>query len=416
MQEAEPIAAVDPTVARAIERERKRQGASIQLIASENHASQAVLAAQGSCLTNKYAEGYPGRRYYSGCDEVDRVERAAIERAQELWGADHVNVQPHSGTQANQAVYFAMLEPGDTILSLALDHGGHLSHGHQANFSGQLFDVTHYYLDEAGGRLDYDAIREQAEAVDPDMIVAGFSAYPREIEWDPIRTIADTVDAYYLADIAHISGLVAADLHASPVGIADFVTSSTHKTIRAGRGGLIMCDGSYAEDIDSSVFPGNQGGPMMHNIAGKAVGFAEALTPAFATYARQVVENAQRLAETLQERGIALVTGGTDTHLVLVDLRESHPSVTGQAAEDALASVGLVVNKNTVPGDERSPFVTSGIRIGSPAATSRGMDAAAFATIGHCVADVLDNIENDSELARIEETVSALADDHPLYQ
>ncbi|MFW6448942.1 MAG: serine hydroxymethyltransferase, partial [Halobacteriota archaeon] len=273
------IRAVDPEVADAVAAERRRQNDSLQLIASENHASPAVLAAQGTLLTNKYAEGYPGRRYYGGCEAVDRVERAAIDRAKRLWGADHVNVQPHSGTQANQAVYAATLEPGDRILSLSLEHGGHLSHGHPANFAGQLYDVVHYELDEETGRLDYDAIADRIEETDPDIVVSGYSAYPRTIDWGTIQTAAASVGAYHMADIAHITGLVAAGVHPSPVGIADFVTGSTHKTIRSGRGGIIMCDADHAEAVDAAVFPGVQGGPIMHDIAGKAVGFKEALDP-----------------------------------------------------------------------------------------------------------------------------------------
>lgn len=409
------IRATDPIVADAIEAERTRQNETIQLIASENHVSPAVMAAQGSVLTNKYAEGYPSRRYYAGCAEVDRVEQAAIDRAKELWGAEHVNVQPHSGTQANQAVYTAMLDPGDCILSLALEHGGHLSHGHKVNFTGQLYNVHHYHLDEDSGRLDYDQIRERAKAVDPDIIVSGFSAYPRTIDWSTIQEIADSVDAYHLADIAHITGLVATGAHPSPVGIADFITGSTHKTIRAGRGGLVMCDGDHADDIDAAVFPGGQGGPLMHNIAGKAVGFAEALTPEFESYIEAVVDNARTLARTLEEGGLSLVTGGTETHLMLVDLTESHPSLTGQQLESALEAVGLVLNKNTIPGETRSPFVTSGVRIGTPAATSRGMGAEAMEEIGSCILEIMDAPEDDDTRAMVAGRVSELASEYPTY-
>ncbi len=405
----------DPLVAEAIEAEQTRQNETIQLIASENHASEAVLAAQGSVLTNKYAEGYPDRRYYAGCAEVDRVEQAAIDRARELWGAEHVNVQPHSGTQANQAVYSAVLEPGDTILSLALEHGGHLSHGHKANFTGQLYDVHNYHLDEESGRLDYDLIRDRAEAVEPDIIVSGFSAYPRTIDWSEIQEIAEDVAAYHLADIAHITGLVAGGVHPSPVGVADFVTGSTHKTIRAGRGGIVMCDDTHAEAIDSAVFPGGQGGPLMHNIAGKAVGFAEALTPEFESYIEAVIDNARTLAGTLQEAGLSLVTGGTDTHLMLVDLQESHPNLTGQHLEEALEAVGLVLNKNTVPGETRSPFVTSGVRIGTPAATSRGMGADAMEEIADCILEIMEAPDDDATRSAVASRVAELASAYPAY-
>lgn len=409
------IRSTDPLVAEAIEAECNRQNATIQLIASENHVSEAVMAAQGSILTNKYAEGYPNRRYYAGCEEVDRVEQAAIDRARELWGADHVNVQPHSGTQANQAVYSAVLEPGDRILSLALEHGGHLSHGHRVNFTGKLYDVHHYRLDEATGRLDYDHIHERAQEVDPDIIVSGFSAYPRAIDWAAIQEAADAVDAYHLADIAHITGLVATGAHPSPVGIADFVTGSTHKTIRAGRGGVILCDDDHADAIDAAVFPGGQGGPLMHNIAGKAVGFGEALTPTFESYIDSVVENAEALAATLQAGGLELVTGGTDTHLMLVDLRDTHPELTGQHLEQALESVGLILNKNTVPGEHRSPMVTSGVRIGTPAATSRGMGVAAMETIADCILELVDAPDDPDVRSSVASKVTDLAEARPAY-
>ncbi|MFP4590686.1 MAG: serine hydroxymethyltransferase [Halobacteriales archaeon] len=409
------IRAVDAEVADAIAAERHRQNDSLQLIASENHASPAVLAAQGTLLTNKYAEGYPGRRYYGGCEAVDRVERAAIDRAKRLWGAEHVNVQPHSGTQANQAVYAAMLDPGDRILSLSLEHGGHLSHGHPANFAGQLYDVEHYELDEASGRLNYDAIRARVEAVQPDLVVSGYSAYPRTIDWGAIQAAAETVGAIHLADMAHITGLVAAGLHPSPVGIADFVTGSTHKTIRSGRGGLVLCEEAHAEAIDAAVFPGVQGGPIMHDIAGKAVGFKEALEPEFETYAEAVVENAQVLGEALSGGGLELVTGGTDTHLVLVDLRPSHPSLTGKAAEAALEDVGLVLNKNTVPGETRSPFVASGIRIGTPAVTTRGMGPDEMREVASCILEVLDAPSDEATRDRTRERVRAIAEAHPAY-
>jgi len=415
------VRAVDPAVADALRAETERQRSTLELIASENHASEAVLQAQGSTLTNKYAEGYPGKRYYAGCEHVDTVEELARERARELWGAEHVNVQPHSGTQANQAVYFATLEPGDTILSLSLDHGGHLSHGHPANFTGQLYETESYEVDPDTGYVDYDGLRETAETFDPDVIVSGFSAYPRQVEWERIQAAADAVDAYHLADIAHITGLVAAGVHPSPVGVADFVTGSTHKTIRAGRGGIVMCGEEHADDIDSAVFPGGQGGPLMHNVAGKAVGFAEALEPEFEEYARQVVDNAEAMAERLDEHGLAPVSGGTDTHLVLVDLRESHPDTTGQAAEQALESVGLIANKNTVPGETRSPFVASGVRVGTAAITTRGFDEGATRELADLIARVIDAVDDDGELPEdVEREVAAsvdrLCERFPLYE
>ncbi|SEW26169.1 serine hydroxymethyltransferase [Natrinema salifodinae] len=407
---------VDPAVADAVDRERERQETTLGMIASENHVSEAVLAAQGTVLTNKYAEGYPGARYYGGCEHVDEVERAAIERAASLWGADHVNVQPHSGTQANMGVYFAALEPGETILSLDLTHGGHLSHGHHVNFSGQLYEVAQYEVDPETGYIDYDELADQAREVEPAMIVSGSSAYPREFDWERVGEIAESVDAYHLADIAHITGLVAAGVHSSPVEHADFVTGSTHKTIRAGRGGIIMCDDAYADDVDSAVFPGSQGGPLMHNIAGKAVGFREASTADFREYAERTVENAAALASVLRDRGLSLVSGGTDKHLVLVDLRDSHPDLTGKDAEEALAEVGVVVNKNTVPGETRSPFVTSGVRIGTPALTTRGFGPAEIERVAHLIADVLDAPGDDATIERASETVDDLCEAFPVYE
>jgi glycine hydroxymethyltransferase len=410
---------VDSEVADALEGEVERQRSSLQLIASENHVSRAVLDAQGSALTNKYAEGYPGARYYGGCEHADTVEELAVERATELWGGDHVNVQPHSGTQANQAVYYAVLEPGDRILSLDLTHGGHLSHGHQANFAGQLYEVEQYEVDPETGYLDYEGLREHAETFEPDIVVSGYSAYPREVEWERIQAAADAVDAYHLADMAHITGLVAAGVHQSPVGIADFVTGSTHKTIRAGRGGIVICEEAYADDVDSAVFPGGQGGPLMHNVAGKAVGFGEALEPEFTEYAEQVVANAEALGDRLEERGFSLVSGGTDTHLVLVDLRESHPDISGGDAEEALEELGLVLNGNTVPGETRSPFDPSGIRIGTPAITTRGFDEAATRRMADLIADVVDALAEDrvDEIGDdVREGVDQLCAEHPIYE
>jgi glycine hydroxymethyltransferase len=405
----------DPAAADALAAERERQNETLAMIASENHVSEAVMGAQSSELTNKYAEGYPGERYYGGCDHADEVEQLAIDRAKELWGADHVNVQPHSGSSANMAVYLSVLTPGDRILSLELEHGGHLSHGHPANFTGQTYDVEQYTVDTETGYIDYDELHDTAEAFDPDIIVSGYSAYPRDIEWEEIQRAADAVGAYHLADIAHITGLVAAGVHSSPVGVADFVTGSTHKTIRAGRGGIIMCDEEYAEDIDAAVFPGTQGGPLMHNIAGKAVGFGEALDPAFEGYAEQVVANATALAEGLQEQGFSLVSGGTDNHLVLADLRDSHPDTTGKDAEQALEEVGIVLNANTVPGETRSPFNPSGIRAGTPALTTRGFDEAATREVADLIARVVDNHDDDTVKAEVSERVDKLTDEFPLY-
>ncbi|SDX84854.1 serine hydroxymethyltransferase [Halobellus clavatus] len=407
---------VDPAVADALSEEVQRQRDTLAMIASENHVSEAVLEAQGSALTNKYAEGYPGERYYAGCEYADEVEQLAIDRATDLWGADHVNVQPHSGTQANMAVYLAMLDPGDKILSLDLTHGGHLSHGHPANFTGKTYEVEQYEVDAETGYVDYEGLAETAETFDPDIIVSGYSAYPREVDFERVQAVADSVDAYHLADIAHITGLVAAGVHASPVGVADFVTGSTHKTIRAGRGGIIMCDEEYADAIDNSVFPGAQGGPLMHNIAGKAVGFAEALDPAFEAYAEQTVANAKALAETLQDAGLELVSGGTDNHLVLVDLRPSHPDTTGKDVEAALEDAGIVMNANTVPGETRSAFDPSGIRLGTPALTTRGFDEAATREVGELIVRVVDNYDDEAVVEDVSERVQELCEEFPLYE
>jgi len=411
----EQVRGVDPAVADALAGEDTRQEETLAMIASENHVSKAVLEAQGSALTNKYAEGYPGKRYYAGCEYADEIEQLAIDRAKELWGAEHVNVQPHSGTQANQSVYFATLEPGDKILSLDLTHGGHLSHGHPANFVGQFYDVEQYEVDPETGYVDYDGLAEMAEEFEPDMIVSGYSAYPREVEWETIQDVADDVGAYHLADIAHITGLVAAGVHQSPVGVADFVTGSTHKTIRAGRGGIVMTSEEHADDIDNAVFPGGQGGPLMHNIAGKAVGFKEALEPEFEEYAQQVVDNADVLAETFADHGFEVVSGGTDTHLVLVDLRESHPDLPGGDAEEALADAGIVLNANTVPGETRSPFNPSGIRAGTPGLTTRGFDEEATAEVGELIYRVVDNHDDESVINDVSDRIDELCAAHPLY-
>jgi len=410
------VRAVDEAMADALAGERERQNDTLAMIASENHVSEAVLEAQGSELTNKYAEGYPGERYYGGCEYANEVEELAIERAKELWGAEHVNVQPHSGSSANMAVYFAVLEPGDKILSLDLTHGGHLSHGHPANFAGKIYDVEQYEIDAETGRVDYEQIDRLAEDVEPDIVVSGFSAYPREVDWERIQSSADAVGAYHMADIAHITGLVAAGEHPSPVGVADFVTGSTHKTIRAGRGGIVMCDDEHADAIDTAVFPGAQGGPLMHNIAGKAVGFGEALTPEFEEYASQVVANAKALGERLQEHGFSLVSGGTDTHLVLADLRDSHPDTTGKDAEEALEEVGIILNGNTVPGETRSAFEPSGIRAGTPALTTRGFDEDDCREVADLIAHVVDNVDDPDAYADVADDVQRLCDDHPLYE
>ena len=409
------VRAVDPEVAEALSDEVTRQQDTLAMIASENHVSPAVMEAQGSALTNKYAEGYPGARYYGGCEHADTVEQLAIDRAKELWGADHVNVQPHSGTQANMAVYLALLDPGDRILSLKLNHGGHLSHGHTANFTGQTYEVEQYEVDEETGRIDYEGLREVAESFDPDIVVSGYSAYPREVEWERIQAAADAADAYHLADIAHITGLVAAGVHDSPVGVADVVTGSTHKTIRAGRGGIVMCDEELADDIDSAVFPGAQGGPAMHNVAGKAVGFREALEPAFQSYAEQVVANARALADEFREQGLSLVSGGTDTHLVLADLRESHPELSGGDAEEALEAANVVLNGNTVPGETRSPFDPSGIRAGTAALTTRGFEEPEIREVGRLITRVLDAPDDDTVTADVRGEVLDLTEQFPLY-
>jgi glycine hydroxymethyltransferase len=407
----------DPAVADALEGELERQEGTLMMIASENHVSKAVMEAQGSVLTNKYAEGYPGKRYYGGCEYADRVEELAIERAKELWGAEHANVQPHSGSQANMAVYMALLEAGDKILSLDLTHGGHLSHGHPANFAGKNYEVEHYEVDAETGYLDYEALHEHAREFEPDIIVSGYSAYPRAVDWERIQEAADEVDAYHLADVAHITGLIAAGEHPSPVGVADVVTGSTHKTIRAGRGGVILTnDDDIADDVDSAVFPGVQGGPAVHNIAGKAVGFGEALEPEFEEYIGQVTENAQVLAETLQDRGLGLVSGGTDNHLVLVDLRESHPDVSGGDVEAALEAVGIVLNANTVPGETRSAFDPSGIRIGTPGVTTRGFGSEQMETVAEAIADVVDAPEDETVRDEVRETVRTLCEEFPVYQ
>lgn len=411
----EPIEAVDEVTCDAILAEEERQESNLEMIASENHTSKAVMAAQGSVLTNKYAEGYPEQRYYGGCEHMDTIEEAAIERAKELFGADHVNVQPHSGTQANMGVYFSILNPGDRILSLDLNHGGHLSHGHHVNFSGQLYDVEQYGVDPETGYIDYDELAAHAQEFEPDMIVSGSSAYPREFDYARIHEVATDVGAYHLADIAHVTGLIAAGVHANPVGNADFVTGSTHKTIRAGRGGMILTDSDHAESIDKAIFPGSQGGPLMHNIAGKAVGFKEALQPDFEDYIKQVVANAQTLADVFSENGLSLVSGGTDKHLLLLDLSKSHPETTGKEVEEQLESVGITANKNTVPGEERSPFVTSGLRLGTAALTTRGFEEPEMEEVANLITRIIDNPADNALNSEVSQRVDELADDYPIY-
>lgn len=411
----EPIEAVDEVTCDAILAEEERQENNLEMIASENHTSKAVMAAQGSVLTNKYAEGYPEQRYYGGCEHMDTIEEAAIERAKELFGADHVNVQPHSGTQANMGVYFSILNPGDRILSLDLNHGGHLSHGHHVNFSGQLYDVEQYGVDPETGYIDYVELAAHAQEFEPDMIVSGSSAYPREFDYARIHEVATDVGAYHLADIAHVTGLIAAGVHSNPVGNADFVTGSTHKTIRAGRGGMILTDSDHAESIDKAIFPGSQGGPLMHNIAGKAVGFKEALQPEFEDYIKQVVANAQILADVFSENGLSLVSGGTDKHLLLLDLSESHPETTGKEVEEQLESVGITANKNTVPGEERSPFVTSGLRLGTAALTTRGFEESEMEEVANLITRIIDNPADTALNSEVSQRVDELADNYPIY-
>jgi glycine hydroxymethyltransferase len=403
----------DPEVHDAIAAELHRQNDSLELIASENFTSRAVLEAMGSVLTNKYAEGYPGRRYYGGCEFVDIVENLAIERAKQLFDAEHANVQPHSGAQANMAAMLSMLKPGDRIMGMDLSHGGHLTHGSPVNFSGQLFEVTAYGVG-SDGRIDYDALRDRALEFRPKLIVAGASAYARTIDFATIAEVAREIDALLMVDMAHIAGLIAGGVHPSPVPHADVITSTTHKTLRGPRGGFILCRSDRGKSIDKQVFPGTQGGPLMHVIAAKAVAFGEALEPSFAAYAAHVVANARTLAAELMERGFELVSGGTDTHLLLLDLT-NRGELTGKAAEEALGRAGITVNKNTVPGEKRSPFVTSGVRIGTAALTTRGMGTSEFEQIGGWIADVLESEGRESTVARVASGVRELCARFPLY-
>lgn len=397
----------------AMQDELSRQRNKIELIASENFVSQAVMEAQGSVLTNKYAEGYPGKRYYGGCEHVDVVEDIARDRAKEIFGAEHVNVQPHSGAQANMAVYFTVLEHGDTVLGMNLSHGGHLTHGSPVNFSGIQYNFVEYGVDEEKHRIDYEDVLEKAKLHKPKLIVAGASAYPRAIDFKKFREIADEVGAYFMVDMAHIAGLVASGMHENPVPYADFVTTTTHKTLRGPRGGMVLCKEEWAKKVDKSVFPGIQGGPLMHVIAAKAVALGEVLQDDFKQYGKRIVENANRLASKLLSEGINLISGGTDNHLILIDLRSLN--LTGKVAEKALDEIGITTNKNTIPFDPQSPFVTSGIRIGTAAVTSRGLGVEDMDEIGAIIALTLKNIENEAKLTEAKDRVAALMNKHPLY-
>ncbi len=403
----------DPAVAAIVDRELRRQRDGLELIASENFASRAVIDAMGTPLTNKYAEGYPGRRYYGGCEVVDEVERLAIERAKRIFGAGHANVQPHSGAQANFAAYLALIAPGDLLMGMSLPHGGHLTHGASVNHSGIIFRATQYGVDPATGLIDYDAVRDQARRDRPKLIIAGGSAYARIIDFAAFRSIADEIGAFFLVDMSHFSGLVAGGVYPSPIPHAHVTTTTTHKTLRGPRGGMILCGEEFAKQVDKSVFPGHQGGPLMHIIAAKAVAFGEVLDPGFRTYARQVVENAKTLAAAMQARGFAIVSGGTDSHLMLVDLRPK--GLTGKLAEQLLDRAGITVNKNTIPDDPQSPFVTSGIRLGTPALTTRGMGAAEMKRIATLIDRVLVG-QDDATVEAVRKQVEELARAFPLYQ
>lgn len=405
----------DKVIAEAIEREFQRQNSNIELIASENFVSEAVMEAQGSVLTNKYAEGYPGRRYYGGCEFVDVTESIAIDRAKALFGAEHVNVQPHSGSQANMAVYLVALEMGDTVLGMNLSHGGHLTHGAPVNFSGKFYNFVEYGVDKDTERINYDEVRKLALEHKPKLIVTGASAYSRTTDFKKFKEIADEVNAKLMVDMAHIAGLVAAGLHPNPVEYADFVTTTTHKTLRGPRGGMILCKEEYKKDIDKTIFPGIQGGPLEHVIAAKAVAFGEALENNFKTYQQQVVKNAKVLAEALINEGFRIVSGGTDNHLVAVDVKGSI-GLTGKEAEETLDSVGITCNKNTIPFDQEKPFVTSGIRLGTPAATTRGFDEKAFEEVAKIISLALKNSKDEEKLQQAKERVAKLTAEYPLYQ
>ena len=409
-----PLSEIDPAIHAVLEDEKKRQSTHIELIASENFTLPAIIETTGSVLTNKYAEGYPAKRYYGGCEHVDVAESLAIERAKTLFGAEYANVQPHSGSQANTAVYFAMLQPGDKILTMSLQDGGHLTHGHPKNCSGMLYNVVNYGVNPETGYIDYDEIERLAVAEKPKLITVGASAYPRTIDFERMGAIAKANGALLLADIAHIAGLVAAGIHPSPVPHADFVTTTTHKTLRGPRGGLILCKEEHGKAIDSAVFPGNQGGPLMHVIAAKAVCFGEALKQSFREYQQQVKSNASCLAESLISNGFHLVSGGSDNHLMLMDLRPSHPDLTGKQGQFALEKANVTLNRNTVPGETRSPFQTSGLRIGTPAVTSRGMKEDSMTEIASIITSVLSNPDNDSSLEIAKEKSLALCAKFPL--
>jgi len=408
------LAQTDPAVFAAIQREAERQEHNLELIASENYVSEAILEAQGSVLTNKYAEGYPGKRYYGGCEFVDEIERLAIERACALFGAEAANVQPHSGSQANMAVYFSLLQPGDTILAMNLSHGGHLTHGSPVNFSGKFFRIVPYGVRESDGRIDLDQVRQLARTEHPKLIVVGYSAYSREIDFAPFRAIADEAGAMLMSDIAHFAGLVAAGIHPSPIPHCDVVTTTTHKTLRGPRGGLILSRAAVAKQLNSSVFPGNQGGPLMHVIAAKAVAFEEARRPEFAAYQRQIVANAKALADGLTRRGFRLCSGGTDNHLMLIDLRGTE--ITGKAAEEALDRAGITVNKNAIPFDPRPPFVTSGIRIGTPAVTTRGMREPEMEQIAELMHQGIQALGDERAATRVRDEVRALCGRFPVFR
>ncbi len=406
------VKATDPQVFEAMQQELNRQEGNIELIASENFVSEAVMQAMGSHLTNKYAEGYPGKRYYGGCQYVDIVEDLARERAKKLFGAEHANVQPHSGAQANTAVYFAMLNPGDTIMGMSLSHGGHLTHGSPVNISGKYFHFVSYGVDEKTEQIDYDAVEKLAEECKPKMIVAGASAYPRKIDFERLSQIAKKVGAYLMVDMAHIAGLIAAGLHQNPVPYADFVTTTTHKTLRGPRGGMILCKEEYAKQIDKAIFPGTQGGPLMHVIAAKAVCFQEALQPEFKEYQAQIIKNAAALAKSLMENDVRLVSGGTDNHLMLADVYSK--GMTGKEAEALLDEAHITVNKNTIPTETLSPFVTSGIRIGTPAITTRGFKEEEAAKVGEWIAQIV--TEGESAVEKVKTEVAELCAKFPLYK
>lgn len=409
-----PLKTLDPAVFNALEEEKQREQDHIELIASENFTYPAVLEAMGSVLTNKYAEGYPGKRYYAGCEYVDKVEQLAIDRAIELFGADHANVQPHSGSQANLAVYFATLQPGDKILTMSLEHGGHLTHGHPKNLSGSYYQVVSYGVNLETGLIDYDLLAEIAEKEKPKMITVGASAYPREINFERMGQIAKNCEALLMADIAHIAGLVAAGIHPSPVPYADFVTTTTHKTLRGPRGGMILCKALHAKALDSALFPGTQGGPLMHVIAGKAVCLLEALKPEFKVYQQQIKTNARVLADELIAKGYKLSSNGTDNHLMLIDLRSNHPDLTGKEAQIALDRANLTTNRNTVPNETRSPFQTSGIRLGTPAVTTRGMKEPEMKLIANFIHNVLKEVNNEAVIEATRKSVIELCNRFPL--